>query len=132
MMVFYRVRVEVQVVFLPLFLLLAITTSMGVGLWLSALSVAYRDVKYVIPFLTQIWLYASPVAYASSLVKGKTAVVYALNPMVGVVNGFRWSLLGASTGPGISLLPSVCVTLGLLVSGLYYFRRMERRFADII
>jgi lipopolysaccharide transport system permease protein len=132
MMVFYGIRLQAHIVFLPLFLMLAICTAVGVGLWLSALSVAYRDVKYVIPFLTQIWLYASPVAYAASLVKGKTAIVYALNPMVAVVNGFRWTLLGVGGVPGPSIAPSIGVSLALLLSGLFYFRRMERRFADII
>jgi len=132
MMVFYRVHPGMRIFTLPAFLLLAVVASLAVGLWLSALSVRYRDVKYVVPFLTQVWLYVSPVAYTPNLVKGKLAVVYALNPMVGVIEGFRWALLGTGSLQWAALVPSVTVTLLLLLGGLTYFRRMEQTFADVI
>jgi lipopolysaccharide transport system permease protein len=132
MMFVYDIHPGIRLIALPLFLLLAIITAIGVGLWLSALSVAYRDVKYAIPFLVQVWLYASPVAYTSRLVSGKLAVVYAINPMVGVIEGFRWALLGTSHGPGPAMIPSVAASGFLLVSGLIYFKRVERTFADIV
>jgi lipopolysaccharide transport system permease protein len=117
---------------LILFLLLAITTCLGVGLWLSALNVQYRDVRYVLPFLVQFWMFATPIVYSSSLVPERWRAVYGLNPMVGVVDGFRWALLGTKQGPGLSLAASVTASLVLLVSGAFYFRRMERQFADIV
>lgn len=132
MMIFYHVHPGLAIVALPLFLAWAIATSMGVGIWLAALSAEYRDVKYVLPFLTQIWLYASPVAYSAGLIKGKIAIVYAFNPMAGVIEGFRWCLLGVNPHFGWNLLPSLGVTVILLMSALYYFRRMEQTFADII
>jgi lipopolysaccharide transport system permease protein len=132
MMLFYHIHPGIQVLLLPLFLLLAIAVALGVGIWLAALNVEYRDVKYVLPLLTQVWLYASPVAYSASLVKGKLAIIYALNPMAGVIQGFRWTVLGVGKAPGLSLVPSVAVTLLLLVGGLFYFRRMEQTFADVI
>lgn len=132
MMFIYHVPPSVRLAALPLFLLLAIVTAMGVGLWLSALSVAYRDVKYAIPFLVQVWLYASPVAYTAHLVTGKVAFLYALNPMAGVIRGFRWALLNTSDGPSSMLLPSVAASCLLLVTGLIYFKRVERTFADIV
>ena len=116
----------------PLFVLFALLTALAVGLWLSALNVKYRDVKYIISFLTQIWLFMSPVAYSSNLVPEAWRWFYALNPMVGVIDGFRWALLGKSQGPGIELGVSVTVVSILLVGGLYYFRRMERTFADVV
>lgn len=117
---------------LPLFLLLAFITAIGVSLWLSALNVIYRDVGHMLPFITQFWQLITPVAYSGTLVSAKWQVIYALNPMVGVVNGFRWALLGTSTGPDASLATSVVVAVVLLVSGLFYFRNMERSFADEI
>ena len=132
MMIFYGITPTSAVWTLPFFLLLALATSLGVGLWLSALNVQYRDVRYTIPFLTQFWLFASPVAYPSSLVPEQWRVLYGLNPMAGVIEGFRWALLGKGSGPGPMLAVSVLVTAVLLVSGAYYFRRMEKTFADVV
>jgi lipopolysaccharide transport system permease protein len=116
----------------PLFVLLAIATALGVGLWLSALNVQYRDVRYTIPFLIQFWLFASPIAYPSNLVPEPWRAIYGLNPMAGVVEGFRWALLGKAQAPGPLLAFSVLMMVGLLVGGLYYFRRMEDTFADVV
>ena len=107
-------------------------TALGVGLWLSALNVKYRDVRYTITFLVQFWLFATPVAYPSSIVPERWRMVYGLNPMAGVVEGFRWALLNHSEFPGSLLAVSTAVITALLISGLYYFRRMERTFADVI
>jgi lipopolysaccharide transport system permease protein len=117
---------------LPLFLLLSIVTALGVALWLSAINVQYRDVNYALPFLTQFWLFITPVAYSASVISEKWQLVYSLNPMAGVVNGFRWALLGAGSGPDLALWVSVIISLVILVSGLFYFRNMERTFADRI
>lgn len=133
MMLFYHIYPSTAIWTLPFFLLLTLITALGVGLWLSALNVLYRDVGYVTPFLSQFWMYITPIAYGASLVPEKWRLLYALNPMVGVVNGFRWALLGSSqTAPDQSLIISVVVSLVLLISGLYYFRRMERIFADMV
>ncbi|KAB8144679.1 ABC transporter permease [Chloroflexia bacterium SDU3-3] len=132
MMLGYRVAPTPNVVWLPLLLLLALATALGVGLWLSALNVQFRDVRYVVPFLTQLWLFATPVAYPSTLVPEQWRALLALNPMVGVVEGFRWALLGADTRPGPMVLVSSLAALALLVSGAFYFRRMERTFADVV
>lgn len=132
MMVFYHVKPTANVWTVPLFLLLALITAVGVSLWLSALNVLYRDINYVLPFLTQFWMYLTPIAYASSLVPEKWQMVYALNPMTGVVEGFRWALLGSGQPPGLMTLVSCLVSLGLLVSGMFYFKRMERLFADMV
>jgi lipopolysaccharide transport system permease protein len=131
MMVFYGVRPTPAVFLVPLFLLLALVTALGVGIWLSALNVEYRDVRYVIPFLTQLWLFATPVAYPSSLLAEPFRTIYGINPMVGVVDGFRWALLG-SPPPGPMIGVSAAVSVALLVSGGFYFRRMERTFADVV
>lgn len=117
---------------LPLFLLLAIIAALGVALWLSAINVQYRDVNYVLPFLTQFWLFITPVAYSAKVISEKLQFVYALNPMAGVVNGFRWALLGANTGPGPQMWIPVVVSVLVLISGLFYFRNMEKTFADTI
>jgi lipopolysaccharide transport system permease protein len=132
MMLYFRVTPTVNVVWLPLFLLLAVTTSLGVGLWLSALNVQFRDVRYVVPFITQFWMFATPIAYPSSLLPERWRAVYALNPMVGVVEGFRWALLGTQTAPGPMILVSSVAALAILVSGAFYFRRMEKQFADVV
>jgi homopolymeric O-antigen transport system permease protein len=133
LMVYYRVTPAWNVLWaLPLFLLLAIITALGVALWLSAINVKYRDVNYALPFLTQFWLFITPVAYSASVISEKWQLVYSLNPMAGVVNGFRWTLLGARNGPGAALWVSVAISLVVLLSGLYYFRNMERTFADTI
>jgi lipopolysaccharide transport system permease protein len=130
MMAYYHVAPTTAVWTLPLFVLLAIVTALGVGLWLSALNVQYRDVRYTIPFLTQFWLFATPIAYPSSLIPERWRALYGVNPMAGVVEGFRWALLGTGHAPGPLLTVSVLTSVLLLVSGLFYFRRMERTFAD--
>jgi lipopolysaccharide transport system permease protein len=138
MMVYYGVWPGAAVVYLPLLLLLAFGTALGVGMWLSALNVQYRDVKYIVPFFVQLWLFVTPVIYPMSRVTGKLAEMglpgwlYGLNPMAGVVEGFRWALLGTGARPGPVVLASAGVTVLLLVSGALYFRRMEKTFADIV
>ena len=132
MMIFYRVTPTWNTLWLPLFLLLAFVTALGVGLWLSALNVEYRDVRYVVPFLVQFWLFATPIAYPSSLVPEPWRAIYALNPMVGVVEGFRWALLGTETAPGPMVLVSALAALVIFVGGIVYFRRMEDTFADVV
>lgn len=117
---------------LPLFLLLAIITALGVALWLSAINVKYRDVNHALPFLTQFWLFATPVAYSFSNLSENLRLILSLNPMTGVVNGFRWALLGAGSGPDITLWISVAISLLIFISGLFYFRSMEKTFADTI
>jgi lipopolysaccharide transport system permease protein len=131
MMVFYGVAPTAAVWALPLFLLLALITALGIGLWLSALNVLYRDIGYITPFLTEFWLFITPVAYPASLVPEGWRLIYGLNPMTGVVEGFRWALLGsAESAPGPMLMVSSLIAVLLLVSGLFFFRRMERQFAD--
>jgi lipopolysaccharide transport system permease protein len=132
MMVYYGVLPTKAVLALPLFLLLALATALAVGLWLSALNVQYRDVRYTLPFLTQFWLFATPIAYPSTLIPEQWRVVYGLNPMAGVVEGFRWALLGTGQGAGPMVVVSAIVVTALLIGGLVYFRWMERSFADII
>lgn len=117
---------------LPLFLLLAIITALGVALWLSAINVKYRDVNYILPFLTQFWFFATPVAYSATAISEKWQLVYSLNPMAGVVNGFRWALLGVGNGPDAALWVSVGISILILITGLFYFRNMEKTFADTI
>lgn len=130
LMAYFKVTPTLAVWTLPLFVLLALVTALGVGLWLSALNVLYRDIGYTIPFLTQFWFFLTPIVYSSSEVSPAWQLVYALNPMVGVVEGFRWALLGTATAPGPMLAVSAGISLLVLVSGLFYFRRMERTFAD--
>ena len=132
MMVYYGISPTTNIWTLPLFLLLALVTALGVGLWLSALNVLYRDVNYATHFLTQFWMFITPIAYSSSMIPEQWKLVYALNPMAGVVNGFRWALLGVGDAPGASLVVSTSVAIILLISGLFYFRRMERLFADMV
>lgn len=132
MMLFYGIVPGVAVFTVPLFVLLAVITALTVGLWLSALNVQYRDVRYTIPFLTQLWLFASPVAYPSSLLPEPWRTLYGLNPMAGVVEGFRWALLGQTSGPGALVAVSIGVVIVLLIGGLWYFNRMEQTFADIV
>lgn len=132
MMVFYDVVPTANIWTVPLFLLLTLITAVGVSLWLSALNVLYRDINYVLPFLTQFWMYITPIAYSSSLVPEKWQVVYALNPMTGVVEGFRWALLGTGQAPGLMTLVSSLVSIVILISGMFYFKRMERLFADMV
>jgi lipopolysaccharide transport system permease protein len=128
----YGVAPTANVVWLPAFLLLALVTALGAGLWLSALNVQYRDVKYTVPFLAQFWMYSTPVVYPSSLLEEPWKTIYGLNPMVGVVEGFRWALLGVKTPPGPMLWVSVAAAAALLVSGAFFFRRMEKTFADVV
>ena len=132
LMAYYHIVPTAAVVFLPLFIVLAVATSLAVGLWLSALNVKFRDVRYTIPFLTQFWLFATPVAYPSSLVPEKWRALLGLNPMAGVVEGFRWALLGKSQPPGPLLAVSVVAVALLLVGGLVYFRKTETTFADLV
>ena len=132
MMLYYGMRPPAAIVWLLLFLLLALVTALGVGLWLSALNVQYRDARYTIPFLIQFWLFATPVAYSSSLVPERWRALYGLNPMAGVVEGFRWALLGTGQTPGPMLAVSVAVVLLVMVSGAFYFRHMEKTFADVV
>jgi lipopolysaccharide transport system permease protein len=133
MMVYYGLfPTTINVLWLPLFLLLALTTSLGVGLWLSALNVEYRDVRYIVPFITQFWMLATPIAYPSSLLQQPWRTLYGLNPMVGVVEGFRWALLGTNAAPGPIIAVSSAAAVLILVTGAFYFRRMEKTFADLV
>ena len=132
LMVWYRVAVGPRLLLVLPLTVLALLTSLGVGLWLSALNVQYRDVRYTVPFLTQLWLFATPVAYPSSLLSEPWRTLYGINPMVGVVEGFRWALVGTATAPGPMVLVSTVVALLVLFGGALYFRRMERTFADVV
>ncbi|NMB61252.1 MAG: ABC transporter permease [Chloroflexi bacterium] len=132
MMVFYGITPTANIWMLPIFVLLALITAIGFALWLSALNVMYRDVGYIIPFLTQFWMYITPIAYPASMVPEQWKILYALNPLTGVVEGFRWALLGTGEGPGISLWISAGIAILVTISGLFYFRRMERKFADMV
>jgi lipopolysaccharide transport system permease protein len=129
---YYRIVPSGAVIWLPAFLLLAVLTATGVGLWLSALNAMYRDVRYVVPFLVQFWMFASPVAYPSSLVPAKWRWLYGLNPMAGVIEGFRWALTGQGQPPGILLAASSAAVLLLVVSGLVYFHAVEGTVADVV
>ncbi len=131
-MLIYGIHPQANVVFVPLFVVLLLVTCLGAGLWLSALNVEYRDVRYVVPFLVQLWLFATPIVYPSSLLSEPWRTLYGINPMVGVTEGMRWALLGTNTRPGPMLVFSAIAAVGLLVSGAFYFRRMERVFADIV
>ena len=131
-MLYYGLVPTVNIIWLPFFALLALITSIGVSLWLAAMNVQFRDVRYTIPFLTQAWLFVTPIAYPSSLLPEPWRTVYGLNPMAGVVEGFRWALLGTDTAPGLMMIVSSVVALILLVSGAFYFRRMEQNFADVV
>jgi lipopolysaccharide transport system permease protein len=131
MMLYYGITPTINVLWLPGFLLLALITSLGVGLWLSALNVQFRDVRYTLPFLTQVWLFSTPIAYPSSLIPEQWRALYGINPMAGVVDGFRWALLGTDTQPGLMIGVSAFVACAIFVGGLFYFRRMEKTFADV-
>ena len=132
MMAWYRIAPTKGLLALPLFIGIAMLAALGVGTWFTALNVRYRDVKFVVPFLIQFWMYASPVAYSTSIIPEKWQWIYGLNPMVGVIEGFRWAMLGKAA-PSITLLliPSLII-FAILISGLYYFKKMEKTFADII
>lgn len=132
MMLFYGIVPTINALWLPVFFLLALVTSLGVGLWFSALNVEYRDVRYLIGFVTQLWLFATPIAYPSSLLPEPWRTLYGLNPMTGVVEGFRWALLGTNSAPGAIIAVSATAATVILVTGAFYFRRMERTFADIV
>lgn len=132
MALYYGIFPTISIILLPFLLLLGFTTALGVGLWLSALNVKFRDVRYMIPFLTQFWLFATPIAYPSSLLSEPWRTIYGINPMVGVVEGFRWAILGTDTAPGPMIFVSALVSLALLISGVFYFKRAEKSFADII
>ncbi len=132
LMAYYGIVPGLAVVTIPFFLLLALMSALGVSLWLSALNVKYRDVRYTIPFLTQFWLYATPVAYPSSLIPETWQPLFGLNPMAGVIEGFRWALLGTADPPGAMIAVSASIVVAIFVGGLFFFRRMERDFADVI
>jgi len=132
MMIWYHAVPTWAVLTLPLFVLFTMATALAVGLWLSALNVQYRDVRHTLTFIVQFWMFASPVAYSSTLVPARWRPLYGLNPMAGVIEGFRWALLRKSPAPGPMLAVSILVTVVILVGGLYYFRRMEKTFADVV
>jgi lipopolysaccharide transport system permease protein len=133
LMIVFGVTPTLNIIWLPFLLVLAWATALGVSLWFTSLNVLFRDVRYVVPFIIQAWLFATPVVYPASLIENPMwRAVFALNPMVGVVEGFRWALLGTDTAPGPLILISAIVALVLLVSGAFYFRRMERTFADVV
>lgn len=132
MMLFYGIWPTAAIFTLPFFLLLGIVTALGLGLWLAALNVKYRDIGFTLPFLTQVWFFVTPIAYPSSLVPERWQAIYGLNPMAGVVEGFRWALLGKTEAPGMILAGSVLVAACLLIGGLYFFRHKEDTFADVV
>jgi len=133
MMLYYGIAPTMNIIFLPPLLLLAVATSLGTTLVLSAMNVQFRDVRHAVGFLVQAWMFATPVVYPLSLIEDPVVqFIYALNPMVGVVEGFRWALLGVDTAPGISILISTLVATGLLIFGAAYFKRVERTFADVV
>jgi lipopolysaccharide transport system permease protein len=132
MMLFFGIHPTANIIWLPLLVLLAMTSALGVGLWLAALNVQFRDVRHVVPFLIQIWLFATPVLYSTALLPPRWRTLYGINPMVGVIEGFRWALLGTAARPGPTMLVSIATVLLLLAGGAWYFRRMERTFADLV
>lgn len=132
MMLYFGIVPTVVALWLPVFLLLALVTTLAVGLWLSALNAQYRDIRYVVPFLTQLWMFATPVIYPSTLLHGVWRILLGLNPMTSVVEGFRWTLLGVGEPPGRMIWASVGAVAVLLVTGAVYFRRTERTLADVV
>jgi len=132
MMFYFGVLPTLNVIWLPFLLALAFVTALGVGMWFSALNVEFRDVRYVVPFLTQFWMFATPIVYPSSLLSEPWRTLYGINPMVGVVEGFRWALLGVQTAPGPIVIVSSLASLVILMGGAFYFRRMEKTFADLV
>lgn len=132
MMWYYGVTPTINIIWVPLFLLLAMVVSLGISLWLSAMNTQFRDVHYTIPFITQAWLFMTPIAYPSSLLSEPWHTLYGLNPMAGVVEGFRWALLGSNTPPGPMTAVSAVVAVILFIGGAFYFRRMEQSFADVL
>jgi lipopolysaccharide transport system permease protein len=131
-MLYYGLVPTINVLWLPFLLLLALLTSLGVSLWFSAMNVQFRDVRYTVPVIMQVWLFVTPIAYPSSLLEEPWRTLYGLNPMAGVVEGFRWALLGTDTAPGPMIIVSSLVALILFISGAFYFRRMEQSFADVL
>jgi lipopolysaccharide transport system permease protein len=131
MMLFYGFVPTINIIWLPVFILLALMTSLGVGLWLSAFNVQYRDFQYTLPFLIQLWLFASPVVYPSTLLPESYRWIYGLNPMAGVIEGFRWALLGTNP-PSTMIAFSFVIVMVILISGAYYFKRMEKTYADVV
>ncbi len=129
---YFNMLPSVHVLWLPFFTLEAVCASIGVGLIFSALNVQFRDVRFIVPFFVQLWMFLTPVVYPTSLLAKRWQLLYSLNPMVGVVDGFRWALLGVGSAPGPKILVSLCVTTIILIVGLFYFRRMERTFADVV
>ncbi len=132
MTLYYGIIPTFNIIWLPFLLLLALVTALGVGMWFSALNVQFRDVRYILPFMTQFWMFATPIVYPSSLLPEPWRTVYALNPMVGVVEGFRWALLGTQTAPGPIIIVSSFASIAILIGGAFYFRRMEKTFADLV
>lgn len=132
MMMFYGIMPSARLLLLPPLLLLAAVTALGVGFWLSATNVKYRDIRYTIPFVTQLWMFASPIAYPTSLLSESWQLIYSINPMVGVIEGFRWALLGVEAPPMVPLIVSVLIAITVFVSGAFYFRRLERTFVDVM
>jgi len=133
MMLYYGIIPTINIIWLPFFLLLTVCTSLGTSLWLSVMNVQFRDVRYTVPFITQFWMFMTPIAYPSSLIENQLLrMVYALNPMVGVIDGFRWALLGTESNPGLNIVVSTIMAFVLLISGTFYFRRMEKTFADVV
>ncbi len=132
LMIYYGFAPTLNTLWLPLFMLLAVIATVGVCLWLAAMNVQFRDVRYVIPFLTQLWFFITPITYPSSLLTEPWRTIYSLNPMAGVVDGFRWALLDATTLPLSVMLASWTAALLLFGSGVYYFNRMEKTFADVV
>jgi lipopolysaccharide transport system permease protein len=132
LMLYYRIHLTWAILWLPAFVILALLAALAAGIWLCALNVKYRDVEHALPFLIQIWLFASPVAYSAGLIpSGSWRIIYSLNPLAGVIQGFRWTLVGADP-PGVMFLVSTAATILALASGLFYFQRMEDTFADVI
>ncbi len=132
LMLYYQISPTANVWTLPLFLLLAVVTALGVGLWLSSMNVLYRDIGYMIPYITQLWFYVTPIVYPASEVPEQWQFIYALNPMVGVVEGFRWALLNTADAPSPLILVSAFIALVIFITGMFYFRRMEKTFADMV
>jgi lipopolysaccharide transport system permease protein len=132
LMIYYGIAPTLNVIFLPILLLFAIITSLGVGLWLATLNVMYRDVAFIAPFLVQVWLFATPIAYPSNLVPARWRIWYGINPMTGVVEGFRWAMLGTGTISLLTFAVSGIISVLLLATGLVYFKHYERTFADMI
>ncbi len=132
MLIYYRIAVTAAIFYLPLFLLLAVVVALGMGFWFSALNVKYRDVRFVVPFIIQVWMFATPIAYSSTLIPDRWRILYGLNPMVGVIEGFRWMLLGTRTQPSPMIAVSTAVALVTLIWGAFYFRRVEKSFADVV